>query len=210
MKGLIRNNFYSASSDLKIIIPICFVLMVSTWIGNNPGFTTIVVLGQMIMCFAHIGTGLKKDVMAKWDRFELTMPVKRSDVVLGRYISFLAFAIIGVAFGAMSVIGCMALGNTLNFERITYSFTAGITMILMTPAFAYPLMLKFGGKNIEAFTMYSLMISMGLFLGLGQLATLLFPTVANISFRIFMILFSIAIFLLSCIFSLIIYKKKDL
>ncbi len=210
MKGLLRNNIYSAFNDLKIIIPICFLAMVASLIFDDAEFTTLVVLGQMLACFGHIGTGMKRDSASKWDRFEITMPVKRDEVVIARYISFLLFALMGITISLMTV-GLSALfGNEIVYERIIFAFAGGITMILLTPALAYPMMIRFGGDKSESIVMYSLMASMGIFVVFGEFVWGILPNSEIVSYRLFIICFSIILFLVSCFISILIYRKKEL
>lgn len=210
MKGLLRNNIYSAFNDLKIIIPLCFLAMVASLIFNNAEFTTMVVLVQMLACFAHIGTGMKKDSVAKWDRFEITMPVKRSAVVIARYMSFLLFALMGVTISLMTVGLSAVLGNAIVYELIIFAFTGGMTMILLTPALTYPMMILFGSDKVEVIIMYSLMASMGIFVVLWEFIGGAIPSSVLISYRLFIMCFSIISFLISCFISCLLYRKKEL
>lgn len=125
MKGLIRNNFYSVQKDLRIIYPLCLIALIVSVIYGDPQLTYLIALVQMLMCFGHIGTGLKNDFISKWNKYEITLPVRRRDVITARYLSFLLFDIIGVLFGLATFMLANLTGNVLSMELICRFQLAG-------------------------------------------------------------------------------------
>ena len=82
MKGLIQKDIYMLTTQLKfqlfliIIYCVCF-----SFIGNG-------MLGMLgIFIAALLSNGMfTLDEQSKWDKFALTMPYSRKDIVLSRYI----------------------------------------------------------------------------------------------------------------------------
>lgn len=153
MKGLIRNNFYSVGSTLKWTIAFCIFVNIAVIIGvvrflNIDGFLPMLMLGQIGAFVGLTGTALQKDNTSKWSKYERTLPVKISDVVMARYISFLIFPIIGILLATVTVLLFSVVSSQpVNIERVVYGYSFGIVFVLLVPALLYPLVLKFGEIN---------------------------------------------------------------
>ena len=88
MKGLIRNNFYSMGGGMKIAFLMSAVLMFIPLFTKDYKILTIVIAIQIFCFISNTGAALRADEVSKWNKFELTLPVKASTVVAAKYLSF--------------------------------------------------------------------------------------------------------------------------
>lgn len=217
MKGLIRNNFYSVGSVLKWTIAFCIVINVVVIIGavrfsSNDSFLPMLMLGQIGAFVGLTGTALQKDNTSKWSKYERTLPVKICNVVMARYISFLIFSIIGILLATITVLLFSVISaQPVNFERVGYGYSFGITFALLVPALLYPLVLKFGADKSEIMLMISVVITISLFVGGSVILTPYLNHLdnANMIYRITWIVMSVVMFISSYFISLALYKRKE-
>ena len=69
MNGLIRNNFYSMESNLKISFILAAVLVFSPLIINNTAIYPMIIAVQVFLFVVNTGTALHADEAAKWNKF---------------------------------------------------------------------------------------------------------------------------------------------
>ena len=90
MKGLLKNNFYAALSNMKAFSIIMLLLGVFVVVINHK-IPTLVVAGYMLLGmigFSLISiASLRKESTAKWSKYKLTTPVKRSAIVKSHFLS---------------------------------------------------------------------------------------------------------------------------
>ncbi|MGL4372737.1 MAG: ABC-2 transporter permease [Turicibacter sp.] len=217
MKGLIRNNFYSVESTLKWTIAFCILVNIVVVIGliqfkNIDGFLSIFMLLQIGGFVGLTGTALEKDNTSKWSKYERTLPVKISDVVMARYISFLIFSGIGILLASVTVLLFSIFSNQLmDFERVGYGYTFGIVFALLVPALNYPLVLKFGADKLNMLLLISVLIVAFLFNGASAILTPYLSDLnnANMIYRIACIVISVGVYIMSYFISVYIYKRKE-
>lgn len=217
MKGLIRNNFYSVESTLKWTIAFCIVVNILVVIGmirfeNIDDFLPILMFGQIGAFVGLTATALKKDHTSKWSKYERTLPVKTSDVVMARYISFLIFSVIGILLASITVLLFSIFSDQLvNFERIGYGYTFGTVFALLVPALNYPLVLKFGADKSEIILMIAVLIVVFLFNGGSVILTPYLNNLnnANVIYRIGCIVISVGVYISSYFISTYIHKRKE-
>lgn len=217
MKGLLRNNLYAAEGSLKTMVLISFITMIAIAIGCffypiGNIVVTPCVSGLFGGFGALTGTAIQKDVNCKWNKFELTMPVSRKDVVSARYLSFLIYILLGLFMAILCIFLFYVASGSINLERVSYSFAFGMTFALLIPTFLYPLVLIFGTDKNEMLLFVSIFLALGLyFVGSVLVSPFLkrfeYP---NLIFRISFIIVSIGLFVLSYIFSLLYYRRKEL
>ena len=217
MKGLLRNNFYATESSIKATVLTSFIGIIAITIGGllyplNNTIMTIVVSGILGGFGALAGTAVQKDVNCKWSKFELTMPVSRKDVVSARYFSFFIYIMLGVFMAILSVFLFYLVSDSIKLERVGYSFTFGIAFAFSIPTFLYPLVLIFGSDKNETLLLIAIFLGVGLFFGSSVLTSPFLQSFehSNLIFRISYMIASIGLFVLSYIFSLFYYSKKEL
>ena len=134
MKGLIRNSFYAMENSLKISFFIAAFLSVMPCFAKNSSLIPVTISVQIYIFAMSIGTSLHADAAAKWDQFEITLPVPRNGIVKAKYIFYLLL---------------MAAGLPLDYLGLAYGFAHGLTLSAVSIGLMYPVMLKFGTDKNE-------------------------------------------------------------
>lgn len=217
MKGLIRNNFYNVEGALKITVFIGFIAIIAIvaagiFFPHSAALAPAAISGILGAFGALAGTAIQKDGASKWNKFELTMPISRKDVIKARYISFLLYILLGILMAILSVLLYDVVTGATNYERVGYGFVFGIAFAMSIPTFMTPLVLIFGIDKNEALLMVSVVISLFMFFGCSAILTPFLSNFsnANLVFRIGYFILSIILYLLSYLFSLFLYKRKEL
>lgn len=218
MKGLIRNNFYSMEDSLKLTSAINIMMAIGVSVlGIFNSFArswiAIVILLQMGSYAVQVASTLQKDVSSQWNKFEITMPVRRKDVVKAKYICFILNGVLGIAAALLTVIISQLLQIDINVEKVFLGITFGIVITFALPALMYPLLLIFGVDKAEMVLSISVILISILFVGSSVIFNYIMPDLSvysNLVFRCSIIVISIILFIISYMFSVISYKKKEL
>lgn len=217
MKGLIRHNIYSLAEKMKLTIIINIIITIAfavVGIFNNfvYSWAAVVVLLQIAVYSVQAVSTLQTDANSQWNRFEITMPVRRKDIVGARYIGFILCGIVGI-ITALLTIGVLYFAQTnINYERVFFSFTFGVVLLLIVPAFTHPLLLIFGIDKSETMLMISIAAATVLYVGSSVVFNLILPDLSssNLVFRGLIILISGILFAISYIISRQLYQKREL
>lgn len=218
MKGLIRNNFYSMEDSLKLTSAINIMMAIGVSVlGIFNSFArswiAIVILLQMGSYAVQVASTLQRDVSSQWNKFEITMPVRRKDVVKAKYICFILNGVLGIAAALLTVIISQLLQIDINIEKVFLGITFGIVITFALPALMYPLLLIFGVDKTEMVLSISVILISILFVGSSVIFNYIMPDLSvysNLVFRCSIIVISIILFIISYMFSVISYKKKEL
>lgn len=214
MKGLLRNNFYSMGTNLQLSFGLTFFLAFVPLILGEEKSIAMVLAMQAFMFIANIGTSLHTDVTSKWNSFEITLPVKRSDVIKTRYLSFLILILCGIFMSMLTVLLSSFVFQDLDINGIIFGYAFGIAISLTTAGFMYPIMLKIGTEKNELIIIICAGIAAVLFQIFLRLAAPLVPDDGNINQRamlaVIVAFISIGLFVISYFVSRAMYQKKEL
>lgn len=228
MLGIIKNNFYSVASSIKLIFGIFLLINLATiiFISSTNNFSininnfsipsdtyfAILILAQVGAFVGLTATALQKDNACKWSKFERILPISIANTVKARYITFLLFSAMGLSLSLITLaINYFLQASSINLERIGYYYTFAIAFALLTPAILYPLCLKFGTDKSEIFLIISLSIVLPFFSWFGYLGENLLENVANsnLIYRLSLIIFAILTFITSYFIAKRISKNKE-
>lgn len=217
MKGLIRNNFYTVEGSLKLMVLLslaaAIVLAIVGRIQGDSGNIASVIIAANLGGYGALSmTMIQQDAASKWNKFELTIPVSRKNVVTARYISCMLYVLIGVLMAIVSIVVFYLVTGTLNLERAGYGCAFGVGFALALPTFMTPLAMIFGTDKTESLMIVSVIASLVLFFGSSVIMTPFLKDFANADFvfRTSYMAFSVVLFVISYLISCQIYKKKDL
>ena len=217
MKGLIRHNIYSVADKMKLTIIINVIVtlafaMVGMFNQLVYSWAAVVVLLQISIYAVQAVSTLQTDANSQWNKFEITMPVRRKDVIGARYIGFILCGIVGI-ITTLVTIGVFYLFQTnVNFERVIFSFTFGVVLLLLVPALTHPLLLIFGIDKSETMSVISIFAATVLYVGSSMLFNLVLPDLSNgdLIFRGMIIIISGILFVISYVISKQLYQKREL
>lgn len=103
MKGLILKDLLNLKAQYKVFVVMILFFVVFALMGDS--HDTLGVILTMITIMLPI-TALAYDERSQWDKYALTMPVSRRDLVLSKYLLGLLLAgaslIVNIAFQILS------------------------------------------------------------------------------------------------------------
>ena len=217
MKGLIRNNFYTVEGSLKVTLLLSLVATIVLAIvgkitADSGNLFGLIIGGNLGGFSALAATAMQKDAASKWNKFELTMPVSRKDVVTARYVSCMLYVLIGIVMALMNVLVLYLVTGAVHPERMAYVFVFGLGFALSMPTFMIPLVMIFGTDKTDSFMIVSIIMGLVLFFGSSAIMTPFLRDVANANliFRLSYVVFSVILFGASYLLSCQIYQKKEL
>jgi ABC-2 type transport system permease protein len=150
-------------------------------------------------------TAMAYDERSKWDRYALTMPISRKNMVMSRYLLGLIFLI--VAF-VLSMLVNIVISNMKTAEN-TLVVLGGFSTGLMLMSVIFPLLFKFGVEKGRIFMMIVIFIPVAALMMISKLGISM-PDEEIIKSVIYLSpIIGAVIFLISIYVSLWIYKKKE-
>ena len=190
MNGLIRNNFYSMESNLKL----SFIIAV-----------------QVFLFVVNTGTALHADEVTKWNKFELTLPVKRSTIIGAKYITFAILILCGLLIGFCTAFLINISGRTWNDLSILWGYEYGLVLSIISVSLMYPIILKIGTEKNELVLILSAFAAVGF---MCLIAAVLSPVTGGMNLQhplVGVISISVALFMfvISFVVSVNIHKNKE-
>lgn len=166
MKGLLRNNFYGIVENVKIVIAVVvifgIVLLITGEATLLPAFSLIappIIAVLMISC-------LRKESASKWEKYKLTLPIRRKSIIESQYISHTIWSIAGVVVVAVFMAFTVIIHGDQYFyygfrDAITLVLGGGILAILIG-AISYPLYYLWGAEKTEVILVIGVIGSIGI------------------------------------------------
>lgn len=217
MRGLFRNNLYAALSNTKVfsgamLLLGAFVVAVDNKIPSLIiGYMLLGMIGFSLNAIASLGN----ENTTKWNKYKLTAPVKRSEIIKSHFISQLLWLAVGMAFAGIGV-SLSAILHGFPFDGAADIFTlyvTGIGISLFMGAIFFPLFYFGGEERNEVFLVISLLCGIAILMGLTTLINSLFPAkmtvLQAISGEILILACAILTFALSFPLTVEIFKRKE-
>ena len=211
MKGLIQNNLYSMENSILIAFIISIFLAILPLGGVNPTFLPMIISIQIFVFVVNICTSLRADETAKWNKFELTLPVKRSNLVLAKYLSIIILIFVGIMMGTVTMVLSSHFDYAVSRSMLVYGFEYGLTLSILSMSIMYPLTLVLGAEKSEIIFILSAFVTIGSMLLIARVLStwtegmnLRHPLVGAVS-----VMVAIAAFILSYFVSVIIHNRKE-
>ena len=218
MKGLLVKDFSYILKDMKtyalMLVFYVFIFSISNSGGENGAG---VLSGMIIMLLFIISMNtFSYDDYNNWNRYALTMPVSRNDLVLSKYVFSLLSFVVGLVLSMVVTIGINTYNGVGDFmETISASIGVGTVYIVYT-SLMFPVLFKYGTEKAR-------MLMMAMFLVPALLVFVIvkfFPSVGSgfmrtlsnsnpISIGLITILIMLGVLLISIKISLGIMKKKE-
>lgn len=211
MKGLIRNNLYAMEHSILLAFVISAFLAVVPLGGVSSALLPLIISVQIFVFVVNIGTSLRADETAKWSKFELTLPVKRSRIVLAKYASIMILLLLGVVMGMATMALLSCYGYAIDRPALEYGFGYGLTLSIFSTSVMYPLSLKVGAEKSEVIFVISAFAAIGMMLLIAAALSawtggmnLRHPLVGAVS-----VIAALAVFVLSYLVSVRLHGSKE-
>lgn len=176
MKGLLRSLFYSAADNLRVamvLVAAAGVVLVAS--GSTTLLNVLPLVVPPLLALVAIGA-LRREGASKWPRYQLTLPVRRRDIVRSRYLSHLFWSLAGTLAAALLLAMTLAVHGDHYFyyglrDALTLVLGGGV-LALLIGAIAYPLLQRLGTERLEAVFAVSVAGAVALVLGMSLVINL--------------------------------------
>ena len=174
IKGLLKKdlyNLYSYKSSLIIIILFCGIAIIGTEAINIAPIVICSIVGMIsLSTFSY-------DELSKSNRYILTFPTNRKELVKEKYILAIGATILGGIFGLLltiivvNVMNYIRLENIINldFESLIITTIGGMWGISLIQAIQIPSIYKWGAEKGRIQMFVLLFVIIAVVLGLGYL-----------------------------------------
>lgn len=178
MKGLLRDNFYAAYVNGKIWIAIMFLVGIVVTIVIPDG--SIFIRNYMLICligFSYIALdSMQRESSCRWEKYKLTVPVTRADIVRSCYAGQLFWLAAGVLLASVPVLLCIVMhGYPFDLKTdIWLIYIVGISISLFMGAIFFPLFYLFGAERKEMSLLVAVLSAIAVIAGMAALLNFLF------------------------------------
>ena len=204
MIGLILKDILNLKRHSKIyLVLLVFYFVIGIANENSAMFSSMIAVVAAMMPI----TAMAYDERSKWDRYALTMPISRFNIIVSKYI-------LGLIFLAMAFVITMLfslLYAKLNLMENILINVGTLSVGILIISVVFPLLFKFGVEKGRILMMMVLFAPTGIILIMSKLGIDI-PTVNEEIIKLIVYLsplFALALFTLSILISLFIYNKKE-
>ncbi|MFC4305973.1 ABC-2 transporter permease [Cohnella boryungensis] len=180
MRGLIRNNLYSMASNIRLSLIMAAFLALVPLVLKETSMIPMIFAVQIFLFVANTGASLRVDETSKWNKFELTLPIRRRTVIGAKYVSFSLLILLGVLMSLLTLALAYVTGVQLDSQLVMYGYGFGLTLSIASVALMYPIMLKMGTEKNELVVFLSGFGAVGIML---ILAVILSPVTGGMQLR---------------------------
>ena len=168
IKGLIVKDFQTIKSYKTTVLFMIILFAVCAFLNNNFMYFFPIF---MPLCFEMLGiSSFSYDNLSKVDKYILTLPVNKKDVVKARYIYILLATLIGALLGFVFVLIAQGIMTSKLFDKEFLSSTSAtiagsLFAMIFLQAIQIPIMYKFGaekGRIMQMVIIVTLMIGVPL------------------------------------------------
>ena len=169
MRGLLSFFYYSSRGNASILLLICVALAIASLIINND-FLTNAFAGVAIGGLPYvIIIGMAGKNYPKWERFQLTMPVRRSQLIGSQYLCIFLASLVGLPFAVLVKIISFSLYEfDYSLVAALFSHLTILAMPLVMAGVLFPIAsTKFGKNKGEIFFAIGIVAAIGYTWALG-------------------------------------------
>lgn len=202
MTGLILKDILNLKKQAKLyLILVTFYLTIGIVNENSSMFSSMMTMVSVMIPI----TAMSYDERNKWDRYALTMPISRGNIVVSRYLLGVIFLIAALALSTPINMIFSKINITENILINLASLSAGITIMSVI----FPLLIKFGVEKGRILMMLVLFVPIAIVMMVSKIGISM-PDEETIELLIYLSpIIAVVIFLISMYISLLIYKRKE-
>ena len=217
MKGLLRIYYYSVEKNLKSSIKLCCIIdvvaIVLVLLDADIYHIAGMAIGAQVAQFGTVSLAvMQSGITSKWNKFEITLPISKADVINARYISFLLYTIIGLGISCVGMLLLNVAVGAVTFAWPNSAFAAGLIFSLIHPATVQTLILMFGMDKFSELSSIASAMNIAVLLVITVIPARALKGLESVNFISFMIVMivMIVLFLVSYFTSLALYKNREL
>lgn len=144
MKGLLLKDMYLSWKYYKafFVIAVGFAVM-AVWSSANP-----FLVAYPFMLVSMIPVGLQNfDEASKWDVYCGTMPCTKAEIVSGKYLIGLIFALPAFLLNVGSQLLRMRIVEEMNWGELEGILSLCLMLVFLLPAISLPMVFRFGSAK---------------------------------------------------------------
>ncbi|EJQ97655.1 ABC-2 transporter permease [Bacillus cereus] len=213
MRGLLLTNYYLVYRTFFTFMGIAILGAGLVFYFGDASMYRFIAMFTILFAAIPALEVIKYESKSGYDKYVLTLPVTRSNIVQSHYLFYFLVVIIGtlLSYGIFYVYGLVS--DTPIDEGILKSVSLGTFIILNAGAISYPLLYVFGAEKSDAITIGSagggLLATFGLQSLIGYLMEQLSLSNSSLYVPIIYTIFGLIIYILSFFVSVFVYKKKE-
>lgn len=211
MKGLIVKDFTYIKNYWKTyLLAIILGIIPTALINYDPNF--MLIISMLIIFIISINT-FSFDKENNWNKYALTMPVSRRDIVRAKYMLNIIGLLLGSILGfLLSLIGNFFYKIDLDFNNFINILIISMAFFLILSAIDLPTLFKWGtnkGKIVLMIVLFTLIAIIFQIIEKAYNYILNISSIDIIKLNLLIILISILIYFISYKISLYIMSKKE-
>lgn len=148
MKGLMRNIYYSIEKNILMSFLVTAVLLLVPLVIGSSDILSMVIAIQLFMFVSNTGSLLYVDETSAWNKFELTLPIKKKTVISAKFMWSCILILAGLFMAFLTCTITFFATPYFDLYSVMWGFQYGFVLSVVTTAITYPATLKMGpGKN---------------------------------------------------------------
>lgn len=162
MQGLILKDFYNMKDNIgpTLITAVCIGLLLM--IKGNP---SMFVLAVTLASGSIASSCVKMDETAGWGKYEITMPVSRSTIIIEKYVLLFILTLAGMAFGTIVSYVAGTIMGTLDLSKLILYVLSGFALSIISGSLIIFCIFKFGLIKADFFVIICYIVPVAIFFG---------------------------------------------
>ncbi|HFK1684860.1 MULTISPECIES: ABC-2 transporter permease [Bacillus] len=215
MRGLLLTSYYLIYRTFLMFMAVAILGSGLIFYFGDASMYNLIAVCTILFAAIPALEVVKHESKSGYDKYVLTLPVTRGNIVQSHYFFYFLVVIIGtlLSCGIFYVYGLIS-GATID-DSIFKGISLGIFIILNAGAISYPLLYVFGAEKSDAITIGSACGGLLAYFGLQGVIGYLIEQLplSNLSpviyISILYTIFGVIIYILSFLISILIYHKKE-
>lgn len=211
MKGLFLNTYYSSIGNMKLFSLLVLAAAAVVVATGNPTAQELFVYLTVTALSVNAVVSSRKDASSKWNKYEITMPLRRKEIIQCKYLSYGFWVMAGTAFALVITVVTLILhkGSNLPYgvSNLFSVFVLGIGISILTGSLFYPLSYLAGIEKSETILFISILSAIGISIAVLNLLNRFLDSAV---WRILLFMaFYLVLFGISYLLTYFIYSKKE-
>lgn len=162
MRGLILKDFYNMKDNIgpTLITAVCVGLLLM--IKGNPA---LFVLAVTLASGSIASSCVKMDETAGWGKYEITMPVSRSTIIVEKYILLLLLTLAGMTFGTVISYAAGAIMGSIDVSKLILYILSGFALSMISGSLIIFCIFKFGLIKADFFVIICYLVPAAILIG---------------------------------------------
>lgn len=170
LKGLMVKDLLNLKTYAKSIV-LMFIFVCFMSIGSQQNIPYVIIMTS-VLCGMLVISTFSYDELANTNKFLLTFPINKSEIIKSKYILSIIFAILGAIIGVGIIVGISLIKNefaNIDFESVVVTSLTGLFVNCLMTSIQVPNIIKHGAEKGRIYMFIMMAIIIMLFTGGGYL-----------------------------------------